>query len=57
MRKKKNTGFLVETKTRKKGKIFPFEEFINDKIVVHIETFENPILCEPDSLKILTTTK
>lgn len=53
MAKKKNSGYLVETKTGKKGKIFHDEKFINNKIVVHIINYEHPILCTPESIKIV----
>ncbi len=57
MTKKKDRGYLVETKSGKTGKIFPNEKFVNEKIVVHIEKYENPILCDPKSLKIIDILK
>ncbi len=53
MAKKKNTGYLVETKTGKTGKIYHKEKFINDKVIVHVDKYEKPILCEPESIKIV----
>lgn len=53
MAKKKNTGYLVETKNGQTGKVFHKEKFIKNKIVVHIDKYENPILCEPETLKIV----
>lgn len=52
MAKKKKTGYVVETKNGKVGKIYHNQDFVSNKIIVHIEKYENPILCEPESLKI-----
>jgi len=52
MTKKKKTGYVVQTKNGKIGKIYHNQDFVGDKIVVHVEKYENPILCNPDTIKI-----
>lgn len=51
---REDAGYLVETKTGKKGRTYHREGYVNNKAVVHIE--ENgktlKMLCDPDSLKI-----
>ncbi len=57
MAKKKNKGYLIETKTGKTGKIYPNEKFVDNKIIVHIDKYEQPILCNPDTIKIINIIK
>jgi len=52
MGKKKNTGYCVITKSGKPGKIYHNEEFIDGKVIVHIDKWEKPLLCEPESIQI-----
>ena len=60
----KNAGYLVETKTGLKGKVFHKEEQINKKIVVHLIDENNNIivdgngketkmLCDPKTIKTI----
>jgi len=53
----KNSGFLVETKTGKKGRTYHKEKLINKKTVVHLVDENNEetnvkMLCDSKSLKI-----
>jgi hypothetical protein len=49
----KNPGYLVETKTGKRGKTYHREGLVNKKTVVHVEKEKLPLLCDPKSLKII----
>ena len=49
----KNPGYIVETKTGKKGKTYHRESLVNKKQVVHVEGMKIPMLCDPKSLKII----
>jgi hypothetical protein len=51
----KDSGYLVETKTGKKGRTYHKENKINKKTVVHIEVDGKDVkmLCDSDSLKII----
>jgi hypothetical protein len=52
----KNPGYLVETKTGKKGRTYHREGLVNKKTVVHVEDEDGKItkfLCESKSLKII----
>ena len=51
----KDAGYLVETKTGKKGRTYHKEKKINKKTVVHINIDGKDVkmLCEADSLKII----
>lgn len=51
----KNSGYLVETKTGKKGRTYHSENLINKKTVVHIDVDGKDIklLCDPKSLILL----
>lgn len=51
---KKRSGFIVETKSGKVGKIYSNEKFIDGKIVVFSDQTERPMLCSPDTLKIVS---
>ena len=53
MARKKNTGYVVKTKSGKTGKIFHNEKFINDKIIVHVDNYEKPVLCDPNTIEIV----
>lgn len=50
-----DAGYLVETKTGKKGRTYHRENMVNQKMVVHIE--ENgkiiKMLCDPKTVKII----
>jgi hypothetical protein len=53
-----NPGYLVETKTGKRGRIFNSKELINGKMPVYLEINKfkfsaTAILCEPKTLKII----
>jgi hypothetical protein len=50
---KKGSGFLVETKTGKKGRVYSDEKLIDGKITVHSDNLERPLLCKPETLKII----
>jgi hypothetical protein len=49
-----DAGYLVETKTGKKGRTYHREGQVNKKTVVHIEEDGKTIkmLCDPKSIKI-----
>ena len=51
----KYAGYLVETKTGKKGRTYHREKKINKKTVVHIDVDGKDVkmLCDPESLKII----
>lgn len=51
---KEDAGYLVETKTGKKGRTYHREGYIKGKAIVYIEEEGKKIkmLCDPDSLKI-----
>jgi len=51
----KDAGYLVETKTGKKGRTYHREKKINKKTVVHIDVDGKDVkmLCDPESLKII----
>ena len=51
----KDAGYLVETKTGKKGRTYHREKKINKKTVVHIDVDGKDVkmLCDPNSLKII----
>ena len=53
----KDAGYLVETKTGKKGRTYHRDKKVNGKVVVYIEVEgkSEPIkmLCIPDSIKII----
>jgi hypothetical protein len=52
----KKSGYLVETKTGKKGRTYHKEGLVNKKTVVHIindDGTETKLLCDPKSLKII----
>lgn len=50
----KDSGYLVETKTGKKGRTYHREGLVNKKMVVHIEINgkDTKMLCDPKSVKI-----
>lgn len=52
----KNPGYIVETKTGKRGRTYHREGLVMKKTVVHVED-ENGIvtkfLCDPKSIKII----
>lgn len=49
---RKNSGYLVITKTGKKGRTFHSDGQINGKVPVYIFGGKNPILCNMKTLKI-----
>ena len=49
----KTAGYLVETKTGKKGRTYHREGLINKKMIVHVEEMELPLLCDPKTIKIV----
>ena len=51
----KDSGYLVETKARKKGRTYHREGLVDKKMVVHIETDGKDVkmLCDPKSIKII----
>ena len=46
----KNAGRIVKTKTGKIGRTYNHEEFVNGKLVVHVEG--GKLLCDPSSIKV-----
>jgi hypothetical protein len=50
-----DAGYLVETKTGKKGRTYHREGLVNKKTIVHIETDgkDVKILCDPKTIKII----
>jgi hypothetical protein len=49
----KNSGYLVETKTGKRGRTYHNKGMINGKIPVYLEGIEAPMLCDKDTLKLI----
>lgn len=49
----KNPGCLVETKTGKRGKTYYREGYVKGKLVVHVDEMELPLLCDPNTVKII----
>lgn len=49
----KDAGYLVETKSGKKGRTYHREKKINNKTIVHIDEIDTPMLCDSKSLKII----
>ena len=49
----KNSGYLVITKSGKEGRTYHSEKKVNDKVIVHIDGIETPMLCTVDNLKII----
>jgi len=55
---KKDSGYLVETKSGKKGRTYRFKGPINEKIPVYLEISkfkysEKAILCNPNAIKVI----
>ena len=53
---RKNSGFIVETKSGKRGRTYHSKGLINEKVPVYLEITENEhqkaaILCRPETLK------
>ena len=50
----KDSGYLVETKTGKKGRTYHRESLVNGKLIVYIEVDDKEIkmLCDPQTVKI-----
>ena len=50
-----NSGYIVETKTGKKGRTYHRNNFVNKKTIVYMEVDgkEIKMLCDPKSLKII----
>jgi hypothetical protein len=50
-----DAGYLVETKTGKKGRTYHREGLVNKKTVVHVENDGKviKILCDPKTIKII----
>lgn len=52
----KESGFLVKTKSGKKGRTYHREGLVNKKMVVHIENEDGKeikMLCDPKTVKII----
>jgi hypothetical protein len=49
----KDSGYLVETKTGKKGRTYHREGLVNGKMIVHIDGEDKPLLCDPQTVKII----
>jgi hypothetical protein len=49
----KDAGYLVETKTGKKGRTYHREGLVKKKMVIHIEKEKLPMLCDPKTVKII----
>jgi hypothetical protein len=51
----KDSGYLVETKTGKKGRTYHRESRVNDKVIVHIEEDNKQIkmLCDPITINVI----
>jgi hypothetical protein len=50
----KDAGYLVETKTGKKGRTYHREKLVNGKMIVYSEVDgkEVKLLCDPQTIKI-----
>ena len=50
----KDSGYLVETKTGKKGRTYHREGLVNKKIVVHLDVNgkDMKMLCDPKSITV-----
>jgi hypothetical protein len=48
-----DSGYLVETKTGKRGRTYHREGLINGKTIVHVENEDKPLLCDPKTIKII----
>lgn len=50
-----NSGKIVETKTGKRGYVYNNRPIVNGKVAVYLINDDSklPILCAPDSLKIV----
>jgi hypothetical protein len=51
----KDAGYLVETKTGKRGRTYHREKLINGKMIVYIKTDDKEVkmLCDPQKIKII----
>lgn len=49
----KDSGYLVETKSGKKGRTYHRETLVKKKQIVHIDGTDVPMLCDPKTLKII----
>ena len=51
----KDSGYLVETKTGKKGRTYHREKLVNSKLIVYVkvEGKEVKMLCDPQKIKII----
>ena len=49
----KNSGYLVETKSGKRGRTYHRDKKVNKKTVVYIDDEKIPMLCDPKTLKII----
>ena len=49
----KDSGYLIETKTGKKGRTYHREGLVNGKLIVHLEGEEKKMLCDPQTVKII----
>lgn len=49
----KNSGYLVETNSGKRGRTYFKENLINGKVIVHVDGEEKPLLCSPKTLKTI----
>jgi hypothetical protein len=51
----KDAGYLVETKTGKKGRTFHRENLVKGKMVVYVKVDNKEIkmLCDPQTIKII----
>lgn len=48
-----NSGYLVETKTGKQGRILHSEKPINGKVIVHVDGLDKPMLCDKEKIKVI----
>ena len=49
---RKDPGYLVTTKSGKKGRTYHSKGMIYGKVPVYIDGEEKPILCDPNTLKM-----
>jgi hypothetical protein len=48
-----STGFKVKTYTGKTGRTYHNKELVSGKMPVYIEGMKLPMLCDPDTLRLL----
>ena len=49
----KDSGYLVETKTGKKGRTYHKDKKVNGKLVVYLDDNNMKMLCDPKTIKVV----